>query len=176
MGQLLGYARVSTQDQNLDLQVDALSKAGCDRVWMEKSTGRKMDRPELTKLRDYARAGDTVVVWKLDRLGRGAVDLVKLLDEFKQAGIQFRSLTEGIDTSSPLGEAFFLMVAAIASCEVSAMRERTLAGMAAAKQRGRYAGRPPTVSESQISHMKQMYRDGTRVAEIAQIMIIGCCA
>jgi DNA invertase Pin-like site-specific DNA recombinase len=138
----IGYARVSTEDQNLSLQRDALDAAGCERVFEEKESGAKANRPGLSEAIKYARPGDVLVVWRLDRLGRSLPDLVRIVGELEQAGIGFESLTEKIETATAAGRLVFHVFAALAEFERNVTRERTKAGLAAARARGRNGGRP----------------------------------
>lgn len=142
---LFGYARVSTQDQNLDLQLDDLTKAGCQRVFQEKVSSAKA-RPQLQKMLDILREGDTVIVWKLDRLGRSLKELFTLVDDFQRKGIGFRSLNDAIDTTTAQGRLVFNLFASLAEFERDMIRERTKAGLAAARARGRVGGRPKGLS------------------------------
>lgn len=137
-----GYARVSTGDQTTDLQQDALEKAGCNRIFTDVASGAKAHRPELDHMLDLLREGDTVVVWKLDRLGRSMQNLVELINDFDARGVQFRSLTESIDTSTPGGTLIFNIFGSLAQFERDLIRERTRAGLEAARARGRTGGRP----------------------------------
>ena len=132
-----GYARVSTGDQTTDLQRDALEKAGCNRIFTDVASGAKAHRPELDHMLDLLREGDTVVVWKLDRLGRSMQNLVELINDFDTRGVQFRSLTEAIDTSTPGGTLIFNIFGSLAQFERDLIRERTRAGLEAARARGR---------------------------------------
>ncbi len=136
---LIGYARISTDDQTFDLQLDALKAAGCDaqRIYTDTASGAKTDRPGLTRAIDVAREGDTLVVWRLDRLGRTLPHLLQLVEELKRRGVGFRSLTESIDTTSPSGQLIFHIFGALAEFERNLIRERTQAGLAAARARGR---------------------------------------
>ena len=140
---LVGYARVSTQDQNMDLQTDALMAAGCDRLFIEKASGAQRDRPELRAALDYARAGDSIVVWRLDRLARSLGQLIETVGDLEERGIGFRSLTESMDTTTWGGKLIFHIFASLAEFERSIIRERTRAGLDAARARGRTGGRPP---------------------------------
>lgn len=143
----IGYARVSTQEQNLSLQLDALQTAGCTTIHHEKVTSAKKERPELQKLMGQLRAGDVVVVWKLDRLGRSLQDLVSLVNEMQGKGAEFQSLNDHIDTTTPQGKFTFHLFAALAEFERDIIRERTKAGLAAARARGRKGGRPKGLSK-----------------------------
>lgn len=133
---LFGYGRVSTRDQNLSLQEDALTAAGCQRIFLEKKSGTKLARPELTRLLEQIREGDVLVVWKLDRLARSTADLIQLVSLLEQRQIQFRCLTQPIDTTTPMGKFFFTIMSGLAQLEVELTRERSEAGRAAARQRG----------------------------------------
>ncbi len=137
----IGYARVSTGEQNLDLQLDALNNAGCSKIFTDELSGAKTDRPGLTEALNYLRAGDTLVVWKLDRLGRSLKDLIEHVEHLKSNGIEFKSLNESIDTASPTGKFTFHLFSALAEFERDLIRERTRAGLAAARARGRIGGR-----------------------------------
>lgn len=140
----IAYARVSTADQSLDLQMDALKEFGYDRIYTEKASGGKDDRPELAKALDMLREGDTFIVYKLDRLARSTLKLIETLDLLKKKGVEFVSLSDKIDTSTAAGKAMFGMMAVFAEFERSIIRERTLAGLEAARARGRKGGRPMT--------------------------------
>ena len=143
---LVGYARVSTQDQDPALQLDALTAAGCGKVYREKASGAQRDRPELIAAIEYMREGDTLVVWKLDRLARSIKQLIETVENLGALGIGFRSLTEAIDTTTAGGKLVFHIFAALAEFERGVIRERTLAGLQAARARGRKGGRPPALS------------------------------
>ncbi len=140
----IAYARVSTADQSLDLQMDALKKFGYDRIYTEKASGGKDDRPELAKALEMLREGDTFIVYKLDRLARSTLKLIETLDLLNKKGVEFVSLSDNIDTSTAAGKAMFGMMAVFAEFERSIIRERTVAGLEAAKARGRKGGRPMT--------------------------------
>jgi len=148
----IGYARVSTRDQNLDLQVDALKKAGCadTYIYKEEISGASRDRSELKKVLEHLRADDVVVVWKLDRLGRSLTDLVNLVNEIQGKGAGLQSLHDNIDTTTPQGKLTFHIFAAIAEFEREIIRERTNAGLASARARGRKGGRPPGLSREAL--------------------------
>ena len=143
----IGYARVSTRDQDLALQTDALKKAECQKIYQEKISGAGRDRPELQKMIEHLREGDTVVIWKLDRLGRSLKDLVHLVNEIQGRGAALQSLNDAIDTSTPGGKLTFHLFAALAEFERDIIRERTQAGLAAARARGRVGGRPKGLSK-----------------------------
>ena len=147
---IFGYARVSTQDQSLNLQIDDLKKSGCDRIFREKVSSVK-ERPELNKLLDTAREGDTIIVCKLDRLGRSLKDLIHLINEFQQKQIGFRSLNDAIDTTTAQGRLIFNIFASLAEFERDLIRERTKAGLSAARARGRMGGKPKGLSKVALS-------------------------
>jgi DNA invertase Pin-like site-specific DNA recombinase len=158
MGQRIGYARVSTDDQNLDLQLDALHKAGIgdDRLYSDTASGKDVERKELAACLKALREGDTLVVWRLDRLGRSLPDLVRIVGELEQKGVSFESLTEKIETGSAAGKLVFHVFAALAEFERNLIRERTRAGLVAARARGRAGGRKPKLSETQIKEINEM--------------------
>jgi DNA invertase Pin-like site-specific DNA recombinase len=139
----IGYARVSTADQSLDLQLDALTKAGCERIYTEKMSGAKDDRPELAKALDTLRPGDVFVIYKLDRLARSTKRLIEVAEQLKKLNVEFVSIKDNIDTSTPTGKMMFGMLAVLAEFERDIIRERTIAGLEAARARGRKGGRPP---------------------------------
>lgn len=169
MNQRIGYARVSTDDQCLDLQRDALRKAGCAAVYEDTASGKNAARPELEQCRKALRAGDTLAVWRLDRLGRSLSDLVQIVTELERAGVGFESLTEKIDTTSASGKLMFHVFAALAEFERNLIRERTRAGLAAARARGRNGGRRPKLDAHQVREIKAMLRDpAIPVADVAR--------
>lgn len=143
----IGYARVSTQDQNLSLQLDALNAAGCDKLFQEKASGAKADRPELQKLLEHVREGDAIVIWKLDRLGRTLPHLIELVNSLKDRGIGLISLNDPIDTTTAQGRFTFSIFASLAEFEREIIRERTRAGLASARRRGKKLGRKEGLSE-----------------------------
>ncbi|NCA72024.1 MAG: recombinase family protein [Sphingobacteriia bacterium] len=153
---LVGYARVSTQDQSTNLQLDALAKAGCSRVFSESASGAQRDRPELARALDYMRPGDTLVVWKLDRLARSLKQLIETVESLEGKGIGFRSLTESIDTTTAGGKLTFHIFAALAEFERSMIRERTRAGLDAARARGRVGGRPRSLTDKDLEMAKTL--------------------
>jgi DNA invertase Pin-like site-specific DNA recombinase len=165
---LIGYARVSTQDQSFDLQLDALKKAGCKKIFTDKISGLKTDRPGLSDAMSHLREGDVLVIWKLDRLGRSVKGLVDFVDDLAKQGMQFRSLTDGIDTTTPAGRFFFHIMASIAQMERELIGERTKAGLEAAKKRGRVGGRKRTMTKSKIDAAKKLFRAGTSPTAVAQ--------
>lgn len=156
---IIGYARVSTQDQSHELQVDALSSAGCEQIFQEKVTGKLRERPELNNCLRSLREGDTLVVWKLDRLARSLKDLVEIIHDLNEREIGFKSLTESIDTTSSGGRLVFHIFGALAEFEHSLIRERTIAGLQAARARGRKGGRKPAMSMSNIKKANAMLSD-----------------
>lgn len=166
---IIGYARVSTNDQNPELQVDALEKAGAEQVFQEKYTGTWRERPELSQCLRMLREGDVLVVWKLDRLARSLKNLVEIVQELQDRGVGFKSLTEFIDTTSSEGRLVFHIFAALAEFEHDLIRERTIAGLQAARARGRKGGRKPSMSDSDSRKAASMLLDPnitkTEVAE-----------
>ena len=154
----IGYARVSSDDQNLDLQRDALNKAGCERIYEEKQSGGKVDRPQLLCLMESLRAGDTLVVWRLDRLGCSLKHLIETVEKLEATGVGFQSVTESIDTTTSGGKLVFHIFAALAEFERTLIRERTRAGLAGARARGRQGGRPKILSDDKRK-MAQALRD-----------------
>lgn len=169
MNQRIGYARVSTDDRHLGLQRDALSLAGCSVIYEEAVSGRSAVRPELEQCRKVLRAGDTLVVWRLDRLGRSFSDLVQIVVDLERRGIEFESLTEKIETRSTTGKVVFHVFAALAEFERGVIRERTHVGLNAARARGRSGGRKPKLDEQQIREIKALLRDpDIQVAEVAR--------
>ncbi|HCQ9068301.1 TPA: recombinase family protein [Klebsiella pneumoniae] len=169
MNQRIGYARVSTDDQHLDLQRDALQQAGCGVIYEEAASGKNTARPEFEQCRKALRAGDTLVVWRLDRLGRSLPDLVQIVAELEKRGVGFESLTEKIETGSAAGKLVFHVFAALAEFERGLIRERTQAGLIAARARGRAGGRKPKLDDQQVREIKALLRDpDMRVAEVAR--------
>src|ERR687894_1039466 len=146
----IGYARVSTGEQTLDLQLDALQAAGCGKVYTETASGAKADRPVLDEVLSYLRGGDTLVVWRLDRLGRSLQHLIEVVAQLAVRGIGFKSLTEQIDTTTPGGKLVFHVFGALAEFERDLTRERTHAGLAAARARGRQGGRPSVMTPAKL--------------------------
>ena len=168
---LLGYARVSTDDQNLDLQRDALRASGCEKILEDRLSGAKAARPGLASLLEMARTGDSIVVWRLDRLGRSLHDLIVLAKRFEQAGIGLVSLQEKIDTSSSGGRLIFHMFGALAEFERHVIRERTQAGLVAARARGRKGGRPKRLDPAKRQLAIELYHDRRHtIAEICRMM------
>jgi DNA invertase Pin-like site-specific DNA recombinase len=169
MGDLLGYARVSTTDQDPALQLDALNAAGCVKTFTDKTSGTLDRRPQLDRLLDQLRPGDTVVVWRLDRLGRSLRHLIALSEDLMDRQVGLRSLQESLDTTTANGRLFFTIMGALAAFERDLISERTKAGLAAARARGRKGGRPPVMTPQKVEVARQMYasREHT-VEEIAE--------
>lgn len=165
---LIGYARVSTQDQSLDLQREALTKAGCQQLFEDKVSGVRAERPGLARTLDMLRDGDTLVVWKLDRLGRSVKHLVDLVGQLGQRGVGFRSLTDAIDTGTPSGRFFFHVMASLAEMERELTVERTHAGLAVARQLGRKGGRKPKMTASKIESTKKLLASGVPPKDVAK--------
>jgi DNA invertase Pin-like site-specific DNA recombinase len=161
MGKCFGYARVSTNDQDLSLQLNELKAVGCDTIFTDKVSGTKSERPGLDECLKTLRPGDTLIVWRLDRLGRSMQHLVSVVTELKSKGIGFRSLRDGaIDTTTASGELIFNIFAALAQFEAELIRERTRAGLSAARARGRNGGRKPVLPESpKVKMAKRMHED-----------------
>jgi DNA invertase Pin-like site-specific DNA recombinase len=155
----IGYARVSTHDQDEKLQIDALEKHGCTKILVDKVSGTSTSRPELDRLIDLLREGDTVVVWRLDRLGRSLKHLIELIERFKSLGVQFISLNEAIDTTTPTGSLLFHVIGAVAEFERALISERTKAGLASARARGRKGGRRKVMSSDQVKKARAMLLD-----------------
>ena len=165
---LIGYARVSTQDQNLDFQIDALTKAGCHRLFDDKVSGSRAERPGLARALDMLHEGDTLVVWKLDRLGRSVKNLVDLVGQLHQQGVQFKSLTDAIDTGTPSGRFFFHVMASLAEMERELIVERTRAGLDVARQLGRKGGRKRKMTDSKIESARKLLASGVPPKDVAR--------
>ena len=163
-----GYARVSTDDQNLALQLDALKKAGCTRVFSDKVSGARLIRPGLDDALSHLRSGDVLVVWKLDRLGRSVKGPVDLVNTLEARDIDFRSLTDGIDTKTPAGRFFFHVMASLAQMERELIVERTRAGLAAARKVGRVGGRKRRMTDSKIKAARRLLAGGTPPRDVAE--------
>lgn len=167
----IGYGRVSTLDQNLEAQKDALMSAGVDKVYVEKITGTKASRPELDKVREQLREGDTLVITRMDRLGRSAKDLLNIVSELDALGVDLEIIEQNIDTKTPEGKLFFTMVAGFAEFEHSMMVARTKEGLAAARARGRVGGRKPKMTATKVDEAKRLYSEGNlTVQEIAELL------
>lgn len=165
---LIGYARVSTQDQNLDLQLDALTKANCKKIFDDKIGGSRATRPGLVKALEAVREGDTLVVWKLDRLGRSVKNLVDLVDQLHKQGVQFKSLTDAIDTATSSGRFFFHVMASLAEMERDLTIERTRAGLEIARKLGRKGGRKRKMTDSKIESAKKLLATGRPPRDVAK--------
>lgn len=166
---VIGYYRVSTKDQNPQLQIDALEKYGCDRIFGDVGiSGMKASRPEFDKALDYMRAGDVLVIWKLDRLGRSTLNLLTLIQDFEQRGIELVSLTDNINTKTPLGKAIFTISASFAQLERDQIAERTKAGLAAARAQGRVGGRKASLGRREHRMVFTLFQGGTAISEIAE--------
>jgi len=168
----IGYARVSTDEQNLDLQLDALKAAGCEKIFTDEGvSGITKERDGLTQaLSAVAEGNNILVVWKLDRLGRSLGFLCELIDKLKGQGAGFHSLTDGIDTTTTGGKLVFHIMGALAEFERDLIKERTKAGMKAAKKRGKHVGRPKALSEGQIQHMHELLNGGKTQAEVGELL------
>ena len=164
---LIGYARVSTQDQNLDLQIEALTNAGCEKLFHDKTSGSRAERPGLSKVLEALREGDTLVVWKLDRLGRSVKNLVDLVSALQKQEIQFKSLTDAIDTSTSSGRFFFHVMASLAQMERELTVERTRAGLEVARKLGRKGGRKRRMTDSKIESAKRLLANGVPPRDVA---------
>ncbi|MDQ0676565.1 DNA invertase Pin-like site-specific DNA recombinase [Pseudarthrobacter siccitolerans] len=163
----IGYARVSTRDQNLDLQINALKKAGCDKIYEDQISGTTSQRPGLDQALDTLRDGDTLVVWKLDRLGRSVKDLLEFAGGLNNRGVGFVSLTDAIDTTTVSGRFFFNVMASLAQMERELMVERTQAGLRAAREQGRVGGRKRIMTEAKIRSARKLLKQGTPPREVA---------
>ena len=170
MAELIGYARVSTTDQDPTLQEDALHQAGCTRVFVDTASGAAADRPQLEAVLQYLRPGDVLVAWRLDRLGRSLKHLVSLMADLESRGNGFRSLNESIDTTTPTGRLVFHIFAALAEFERELIRERTRAGLKVARARGRKGGRKPKMTPNKVEVARRMYSDQKSVSEIAETL------
>jgi DNA invertase Pin-like site-specific DNA recombinase len=165
---LIGYARVSTQDQNLELQRKALNDAGCEKIFDDKVSGSRSERPGLAQALGILRDGDTLVVWKLDRLGRSVKHLVDLVGELEGQGVNFRSLTDSIDTSTASGRFFFHVMASLAEMERELTVERTRAGLEVARSLGRVGGRKRKMTDSKLESARRLLAGGVPVKDVAK--------
>ncbi|HCT6260827.1 recombinase family protein [Klebsiella quasipneumoniae] len=170
---LIGYARVSTGDQNLDLQKNALVRAECEQIFEDTASGKNSRRPGLRRAIRRLKPGDSLVVWKLDRLGRSVRDLITLVSELQARGVNFRSLTDSIDTSTPAGRFFFHVMSALAEMERELIVERTLAGLAAAREQGRVGGRRRVMTEEVVERCRRMLENGATRHQIADVIGVG---
>lgn len=166
----IGYGRVSTPDQKIDLQIDALEKEGCDKIFTDVSSGAKTKRPGLDEALSYLRKGDMLVVWKLDRLGRTVIQLIKQIKEFEDEGIEFKSLQESIDTTSAMGKFIFHVLSAITEMERGMMLERTHAGLQAARDRGKFGGRKRVITPAKAKKCYKLQQMGNSIEDIAAMM------
>jgi DNA invertase Pin-like site-specific DNA recombinase len=169
---LIGYARVSTYEQTLNLQKDALENAGCTKIFTDTASGAKTERKGLEEALTYVRKGDTLVVWRLDRLGRSLPHLITTMTDLEEGGIGFKSLTENIDTTTSGGKLIFHIFGALAEFERNLIRERTQAGLTAARDRGRKGGRPKALSAKQLSIARDLYEKRHTIAEICRMLKI----
>jgi len=162
---LIGYSRISTDKQTLDSQLDELKKAGCKKIFTDTISGSKKEREGLTEMLDYARAGDIIVVYRLDRLGRSLKDLIHLMTKFDKKKLGFKSLTESIDTTTPIGKLVFQISGAFAEFERNIIRQRTQIGLKAARARGNLGGRPTIITPEKIRMAKQLHKDKSNKVE-----------
>src|SRR5699024_8980756 len=168
---LIGYARVSSHDQNLELQRDALEAAGCEKVFEDKASGARIERPEWPRAKDHLREVDSLVWWRLERLRRSRKHLITTIEELDERGVGFRSLQENLDTTTSGGRLIFHVFGALAEFERELIRERTMAGLAAARARGRKGGRPRKLSTKQITMARQLLEDpDQQVTEVAKVL------
>lgn len=171
---LIGYARVSTADQDLTLQTDALTRAGCEKLFTDKVSGAKIDRPGLAEALHFARAGDTLVIWKLDRLGRSIQGLIELAASLSSRKVDFRSLTDGFDTSTASGRLLFHILASVAQMERELIKERTIAGLAAARAKGSNAGgRKSVMTPDMLDTARKLLAAGDKPVKVARLLQIG---
>ncbi len=171
----IGYARVSTKDQNLDLQLDALKNEGCEKIFREKISASR-DRPSLEEVLSFLREGDTLIIWKLDRLGRSLNHLVTIIDFLNKKKIEFKSIQDSIDTSSAIGRLQFGILASLAEYEREIIIERTKAGLLSAKSRGKTGGRPKGLSDKskvKLKQVKRLYEEGVTTEKICELLNIG---
>lgn len=173
MNKRVGYGRVSTDFQSLDLQLDALTAAGCDAIFTDKASGARVDRPELLKALEACQAGDTLVVWKLDRLGRSLQHLIETVTALGERGVGFKTCCDGIDTTTSSGKLVFHIFAALAEFERNLIKDRTTAGLKAARERGRVGGRPKAMTAERIAVARKLLAAGTSQDEAARIIGVG---
>lgn len=166
----IGYARVSTKDQNLAMQISELQAAGCERIFTEKASGTKKDRPELERCLADLRGGDVLVVWKLDRLGRSLSHLISIIDGLHARNVDFKDVGGVIDTTSAGGKLLFQILGAFAEYERETIRERTMAGLETARANGHFGGRPPALSPAQRRQVHRMYEENLPVVQIADVL------
>ncbi|MGY2733830.1 recombinase family protein [Sphingomonas sp. UYP23] len=171
---MIGYARVSTTDQDLTLQTDALEKAGCEKLFTDKASGAKADRPGLAEALHFARSGDTLMIWKLDRLGRSIRGLIELAAGLSARKVDFRSLTDGFDTATPSGRLLFYILASVAEMERELIKERTLAGLAAARARGgNGGGRKSAMTPDKLDSARKLLAAGDKPVKVAKLLRVG---
>ncbi len=170
---LVGYARVSTDKQTSGLQLDALEAAGCQRIFQDKLGGALRTRPQLDRALADLRAGDTLVVWKLDRLGRSLRNLLEITETLHERGVALRSLTEHINTATAAGKMLYSVLGAVAQFEHDVLRERTVAGIRAAQARGEHVGRPRALTASQVREARKMLERGENASHVARVMRVG---
>ncbi len=163
----VGYARISTGGQNLEGQLDALQEAGCEKIFQETASGSRADRPVLAEALKFVRDEDVLVTYRLDRIARSLPHLITIMNDLGQRGVEFRSLTENLDTSSPGGRLIFHVFGAVSQFELDLIRERTRTGLEAARKRGRVGGRPRVMTDDKIRAAKKLLADGTPVKEVA---------
>ena len=173
MEKMIGYARVSTGEQHLDLQLDSLKEAGCSKIFEDQISGTKETRPNLGSCLEYLRAGDTLVVWRLDRLGRNLKDLIEKVEVLKSKKVEIRSLKENIDTTTPTGKLTFHLFAALAEFERDVIRERTLAGLRSARARGRKGGRPRALTDEQLRMAADLMKNpATPISDVCNTLSV----
>lgn len=168
----IGYARISTKDQNVEFQKEALTKVGCEKIYEDVLSGAKHEKPGLNLALEVLRSGDILTVWKLDRLGRSVKQLVELVEEFEKRDIHFSSVTEGIDTSNPSGKFFFHMMASLAEMERDLIIERTRSGLETARKQGKLSGRKPKMNSSKVKAAKKLLEIGISPKEVAKSLEI----
>ena len=167
----IGYCRISTSEQNLELQIQALKEAGCEKIFEEVASGAKDDRPKLKEAIEYARKGDVITVWKLDRLSRSLKHLIETVSDLEKREVGFRCITQNLDTTSSSGKLVFHVFGAISEFERSLIRERTAAGLKVARARGRLGGRPKVLDQEKITIARSLYEDGkTSVGKICETL------
>jgi DNA invertase Pin-like site-specific DNA recombinase len=169
---LIGYVRVSTAEQNTELQRSALNSAGCALIFEDRASGSNARRPELKRALRRVRKGDTLVVWKLDRLGRSVGDLISLVGDIQRRGGHFQSLTDSINTSTAMGRFFFHVMGALAEMERELIVERTLAGLAAAREEGRVGGRPRKMTPENVAYARRLLENGATRQQVADVLCV----
>jgi DNA invertase Pin-like site-specific DNA recombinase len=169
---LIGYARISQDTQSIDLQIDALTAAGCEKLFSDTAPGSRNDRPGLKQALEFVRSGDSICVWRLDRLGRSLSHLIALMQDLERRGVGFRSLTEAIDTTTPGGRLTYNLFSCLAEFERSVLRERTRAGLKAARQRGRLGGRPRLLTPEKFDAARRLLEAGTPARDVAAALAV----